>query len=218
MPENGASCTPLLGYGSSGGGGSTGGTVIVTGGTGGSGRIVTATAGGGEAVVLAVGGAGVCCSAGTAADVGVAVGRCPAVTGRLARRSRRCVTLFARTACVAFCVAGCRAGAIVLTACCGRAEASDARATWTVLYPAPATAVPKATTATVFSTRSAPNAAPPAATAPPPPPNSPPSEPGSGTVVRTPRPLRLSWSRRRARKSSASTALTETPSTSAISW
>ena len=66
---------------------------------------------------------------------------------------------------------------------------------------------PQPPRAAALSTRSAPTAALPATTAPPPPPMNDASEPGSGTVVSTPSARRRTCRLRRARKSSASTAL-----------
>src|ERR1041384_4348502 len=119
-----------------------------------------------------------------------------------------------------------RVGAVTLLACLTWLAASGVAGRSVGVGRVRATApeaVAPARTSTVapLSTASLPIAARPLAIAPPPPPPPMPSAlaiwPGSGTVPRRPSALRSTWSLRRARKSSASTALTERLSVSAIS-
>ena len=160
MPENRASCTPLLGYGSGGGGGSVG-TLTVTGGTGGSGAgggrggsagVVTdtgGTTGGSAGVVRATAGEGVAVVAistdgadsvvapgcgGAVPEVVAAVGRVLGPAPAARRAYRNCgvaAACFARR--VALAAAWSRADATEFAACCGRVAAFKALTASTVL-------------------------------------------------------------------------------------
>jgi|SRR5689334_117755 len=152
MPENRASCTPLLGYGCGGGGGSVG-TVTVTGGGGGSGGSggsggtatgsgsgggggsdgsggVLTTIGAGGAVTPATdagGAGGDGWAAGTVPDALEAVGRATERAAAVCLASRSCFVAAPFARCVASfaLTAACCLPTVVLTAC-GRAAASEA--------------------------------------------------------------------------------------------